>query len=158
MKLIISKEIHSQLKEIVFACEVETGACLFGAYEDAEDARVLHIAGPGKNSTHLAFHYRADNEHYENVYNELLKDNPKLEHLGEFHVHPGQMSELSCGDRRTVKKVLKTYEKFIAGVILRTWGDYGRVEENIVGYRQTIKIFPVYFTRDTEVPCELVIE
>lgn len=143
MKIKISKEIHSQLREIVFATKKETGACLFGSYENG-DARIAHIAGPGKRSKHQQFKFVPDNKHYEDVYNELLEKEPDLEYLGEFHVHPGTMSELSCGDHYTVKKVLKTYTKFIAGVILR-------VEEEM-------QFFPVYFTKDSEVPCELVVD
>jgi len=118
MKIYISQEILSQLREIVFATRKETGACLFGE-KDGDDFRVTHIAGPGKQARQLAFHYQADHQHQEDVYNELLKAKPALLHIGEFHVHPQGMSELSCGDLHTIKKVLETYEEFVAGVILR---------------------------------------
>jgi hypothetical protein len=154
VRIILPPRIHRQLKEIVFATRKETGACLFGVYDEAGDARVLHIAGPGTKSKHFSFNYQGDVDHYEDVYNELLKENPKLEHLGEFHVHPGNMSELSSGDLQTIKTVLKTYERFIAGIILRrhapdSWwfgvgkGDWCLFEKGMRG----IRIYPMYFSK-----------
>ncbi len=159
MKIKISSEIHKQIREIVFATDNETGMCLFGAFENG-DARITHIAGPGKKSKHEKYHYTPDNSHYEDVYNELLKTEPKLEHIGEFHVHPGTMSELSCGDHHTIKKVLKTYERFIAGVIVRLNNvlHWDPPTEGSGKSAKWFKVYPVYFTRDSEVPCELVID
>jgi hypothetical protein len=164
MKITMSQVLHDQLKKIVFATDKETGACLFGE-KTGEGFRILGMAGPGGNAKHRYAHFRGDHQHYEDVYNELLKENPALLHLGEFHVHPGNMSELSCGDRHTIKKVLKIYKEFIAGVILRMrtpdkrWpglaDDGGCLYEK--GMR-SIKIFPWLFTKDEEVRLELVIE
>ena len=156
MKIILTTEVHNTLREIAFDTRVETGACLFGTKTDIGEFKVLHLAGPGKNAKHYACHYEGDNDHYEEVYNALLKTVPDLKHIGEFHVHPAGMNQLSFGDRRTIKKVLKTYEEFVAGVILREldwidpcdrtpWlkGSAGR----LLPLKCVMNIYPVYFSR-----------
>jgi hypothetical protein len=55
-----------------------------------------------------------------------------LKHIGELHAHPFGMSWLSRGDLETVRDLLKEYEEFIAGVMLRGW---------------RLKFYPVYFSR-----------
>ena len=155
MKLYLSANIRAKLKEIVYATKVETGACLFGTKDREGNFQVAHLAGPGKRAKHLSWHYEGDHEHYENVYNELLKSDGNLKHLGELHVHPPGMPELSRGDLRTVKKVLKRYEEFIAGVILRKrTPDLRRAMLGLAGSRlyekglREMSIYPVYFSRE----------
>jgi len=152
----MSRELHDRLKEMVFSTDKETGALLLGKY-DGETARVLHLVGPGEKAKHHKYHYEADNAYQERVYNELLKENPSLEHLGEFHVHPGAMRELSCGDYRTVRKVMKGYDRYVAGVILREVWHWDCRYGPEAGPRK-IRIHPVYFTKEKEEACEFIVE
>ena len=131
----IPRSIEAKIHEIVYACSVETGVTLFGR-KDGDTFEVVEVCGPGKHATHQELHYAGDNDHASDFYTELLKTQPDLKHIGEFHVHPCGMSRLSGGDRRTVKEVLATYEEFIAGVMLRTKGG--------------VEIYPVYFARGKE--------
>src|SRR5690242_11495611 len=112
MRLNISWKIYKDLKEIVFSTQKETGCALFGTKDDG-DFQVLHLVGPGKKSKRLAFHYEADHKYQEDVFNGLLQSNPTLCFMGELHVHPHGMKNLSHGDRITIKKVLKTQEEFV---------------------------------------------
>ncbi len=131
----IPRSVEAKIHEIVYACSVETGVTLFGR-KDGDTFEVVEVCGPGKKATHQELHYAGDSDHASDFYAELLKTQPDLKHIGEFHVHPCGMSRLSGGDRRTVKEVLATYEEFIAGVMLRT--------------KDGVEIYPVYFARGKE--------
>lgn len=127
--------IEEKIRDIVYAGTVETGVTLFGR-KTGDVFELVEICAPGPEATHQEFHYSGDNDYASCVYEELLKTQPDLKHIGEFHVHPLGMSRLSGGDRRTVEEVLKTYEEFIAGVMLRKDGK--------------VKFYPVYFARGKE--------
>jgi proteasome lid subunit RPN8/RPN11 len=127
-----SPEIQKQIHEIVYARDVETGVTLFGKRK-GHTFEVLHVCGPGPIATHEEFHYSGDNDYASFVYDNLLKADPELAHLGELHTHPYGMRRLSIGDRKTVEGVLKTYEDFVAGVMLR--------------FRGGIEVYPMYFSR-----------
>jgi hypothetical protein len=128
----ITAAIEAKIREIVDAAHGETGVTLFGQ-KVGDDFEVLEICGPGPGATLQEFHYSGDNDHASDFYNELLKTQPDLKHIGEFHVHPFGMRRLSGGDLRTIKDVLKTYEEFIAGVMLRNNGN--------------VDFYPMYFVR-----------
>ncbi len=133
MKLIIPTEVARRIFEVVYQTGLETGVTLFGE-RAGEDFTVKHIAGPGPEATHEELHYSGNEDYATMVFNELLKDDPNLKHIGELHVHPFMMKRLSQGDRDTVKELLKEYEEFIAGVILRN-------------HLWDFKVYPVYFSR-----------
>jgi hypothetical protein len=128
----IPAEIESKIREIVYAGTLETGVTLFGR-KAGGIFDVVAICAPGPAATHQEFHYSGDNDYASAFYEELLKTQPDLKHIGEFHVHPFDMSSLSGGDRRTVEEVLKTYDEFIAGVMLRRGG--------------IVDFYPVHFVR-----------
>ena len=128
-----SPDIQKKIREIVYECDVETGVTLFGK-KDGQMFQVIHVCGPGPIATHEICHYSGDNDYASFVYENLLKTDPELKHLGELHTHPFGMRRLSRGDRKTVGEVLKAYEEFIAGVMLRSGGG--------------IEVYPVYFSRD----------
>ena len=128
-----SPDIQKKIHEIVYECKVETGVTLFGK-KDGRTFQVLHVCGPGPIATHGVCHYSGDNDYASFVYENLLKTDPELKHIGELHTHPFGMHRLSRGDRETVKEVLKTYAEFIAGVMLRSSGG--------------IDVYPVYFSRE----------
>ncbi len=128
-----SFEIHKKVREIVYECDVETGVTLFGK-KVGEVFRITDVCGPGPIATHEVAHYSGDNDYASFVYENLLKADPELKHMGELHTHPFGMRRLSKGDRETVQEVLKTYEEFVAGVMLR--------------YRGDIEVYPVYFSRE----------
>jgi hypothetical protein len=132
MLLILPESVYSQIRKIVFETTVETGVTLFGAKE-GEDFRVLYVCGPGPKADHQEFEYSGDEDYATFVYENLLKDHPDLKHIGELHVHPMGMRELSRTDRETVNKVLKDYEEFVAGVMLRRF--------------KHVSFYPVYFSR-----------
>src|SRR5437867_2421207 len=67
------------------------------------------------------------------IFEDLKKNNPNLQYIGELHLHPFGMRRLSRGDRETVKEVLKEYEEFIAGVMQWGW---------------RIGFYPVYFSKE----------
>ncbi len=133
MKLIIPTEVARRIFEVVYQTGLETGVTLFGE-KAGEDFTVKHIAGPGPDATHEELHYSGNEDYATMVFNELLKDDPNLVHVGELHVHPFMMKRLSQGDRETVKELLKDYDEFIAGVILRN-------------HLWDFKVYPVYFSR-----------
>ena len=128
-----SPEIQKKIHEIVYECDVETGVTLFGK-KYGRVFQVLHVCGPGPIATHQVCHYSGDNDYTSFVYENLLKTDPELKHLGELHTHPFRMRRLSRGDRKTVKEVLTTYEEFIAGVMLRSNGG--------------IEVYPIFFSRE----------
>src|SRR5437764_261908 len=134
MKLIIQREIERQIAEVVFQPGPfkETGVTLFGE-KSGDDFVVLGIAGPGPDATHEELEYSGNNDYATMVFEDLKKGNPNLKHIGELHLHPFGMHRLSGVDRQTVREVLKEYEEFIAGVMLRGW---------------RISYFPVYFSKD----------
>jgi len=135
MLLILTEEIYLKIRAIVYEHNVETGVTLFGN-KDGEDFKVLHVCGPGPKADHKEFNYSGDDNYSTLVYENLLKENPDLKHIGELHVHPLRMRNLSGTDRETVKEVLKSYEEFIAGVMLRRFNN--------------VTFYPVYFSRQRE--------
>jgi len=118
MKLHLSIEQYAEIENLVMGTELETGVSLFGT-KDGEEFTLVGIAGPGRNATHEAYHYSGDEDHKTDVYNQLLKENPELEYIGELHAHPVGMCWLSHGDTKTIKRLLKEFPYFIAGVMLR---------------------------------------
>ncbi len=134
MKLIIPKDIEKQIAKVVYEHKkfVETGVSLFGERAE-ENFKVLGIAGPGPDATHEELEYSGNNDYATMVFEDLKKGNPNLKHIGELHLHPFRMRRLSGVDRETVREVLKEYEEFIAGVMLRGW---------------RISYFPVYFSKE----------
>src|SRR2546428_13396453 len=129
-----SPDIQKKIHEIVYEFgDVETGVTLFGK-KDGKTFQVLHVCGPGLIATHEPCHYSGDNDYASFVYENLLKTDPELKHLGELHTHPFRMRHLSKGDRKTVEEVLTTYEEFIAGVMLRSDGG--------------IEVYPIFFSRE----------
>jgi len=144
MKLIIPTEVARRIFEVVYQTGLETGVTLFGE-RAGEDFTVKHIAGPGPEATHEELHYSGNEDYATMVFNELLKDDPNLQHIGELHVHPFMMKRLSQGDRETVKELLKDYDEFIAGVILRNrFWDF--------------KIYAVYFSRSQPEGIEMEVQ
>ena len=142
MRLILT-DVYQQIRMIVYQHEVETGVTLFGV-KDGEDFKVSHVCGPGPKASHEQYGYSGDDDYSTLVYETLLKDHSDLKHLGELHVHPFGMKNMSSTDRETVKKVLETYEEFIAGVMLRTRSPL------------EVKFYPMYFSRNTEEKMEVV--
>ena len=118
MKLHIPTSLYEQVQSLVMSTELETGVSLFGE-RDGDTLTVVGIAGPGPNATHETYHYSGDEDYKNEVYQSLLKENPKIEYIGELHAHPFGMSWLSRADVRTVKSLLKEFPYFIAGVMLR---------------------------------------
>ena len=59
MKVCLSKELQSALKNIVFATEKETGVALFGKFR-VGNIRVLHLADSGPKATHQRFQDEGD--------------------------------------------------------------------------------------------------
>jgi len=133
--------VRKDIWEIVYASTVETGMTLFGR-KDGQTLEIMYVCGPGQKAIHQVAHYEPDHDHVDDFYNDLLKRDPAIQHLGEFHVHPFGMRRLSGGDRTTVHEVLKVYEHFLAGVILRRRGG--------------LEIYPVYFTRESEEELERI--
>lgn len=131
----IPAAIEEKIRAIVYAGTLETGVTLFGR-KSGDVFELVEICAPGPQATHQEFHYSGDNDYASAVYEELLKTQPDLKHIGEFHVHPLGMSRLSGGDRRTIAELLQTYEEFIAGVMLRKNGK--------------VDFYPVYFARGKE--------
>jgi hypothetical protein len=131
----IPAAIEEKIGAIVFAGTMETGVTLFGR-KTADGFEIVEVCGPGPDATHEEFHYSGDNDYASAFYEDLLTAQPDLKHIGEFHVHPSGMHGLSGGDRRTVEEVLKTYDEFIAGVMLRRDGK--------------VDFYPVHFVRGKE--------
>jgi len=118
MKLHLSKTQYAEIENLVMGTNLETGVSLFGT-KKGEEFTVVGIAGPGQKATHQEYHYSGDEDYKTDVYNLLLKENPKVEYIGELHAHPLGMSWLSRGDVKTVNNLLKEFPYFIAGVMLR---------------------------------------
>ena len=121
----------------------ETGVTLFGAsLEGTSDSHhmVLAIAGPGRRATHEPAHYSGDENHANEIYFALRSALPGIRWLGELHVHPSGMTSLSCGDLRTVRRILTGTDEtlhpdeFIAGVMQRRDG--------------TVDVYPFHFTSE----------
>src|ERR1700741_1004107 len=117
MTLILPEDLYLKIRTIVYAHDVETGVTLFGV-KDKGDFKVLHVCGPGPKASHEKYGYSGDDDYATSVYESILKNVPVLKHIGELHVHPHGMRHLSGTDRETVRKVLTSYEEFIAGVML----------------------------------------
>lgn len=117
-RLIIPHNLFKQIQGIVEATDTETGVRLLGTKEE-QDYLIKHIIGPGRNAEQEMYSYECDNDHAEEVFNKLLQEDPNLKFLGELHVHPSGFLHLSGQDRETIRKVLKEYPEFIAGVMQR---------------------------------------
>jgi hypothetical protein len=89
------------MQSLVMDTGLETGVSLFGE-RDGDKFTVAGIAGPGPKATHETYHYSGDEDHKDEVYQSLLRENPKIEYIGELHAHPFGMSWLSRGDIRTI--------------------------------------------------------
>src|SRR2546425_982401 len=74
---------------------------------------VRHVVGPGENALQKPYNYSCDNEHAQREYTRLLKDDPKLQWLGELHVHPSGLPNLSRTDRQTARDVICSTEDVI---------------------------------------------
>ncbi len=116
--LVLPRAILAEMRRIVFRTTHETGVRLVG---EAAGQRymVRHLIGPGPRAVRRSDRYECDNRYAEDRYNELLKGEPRLEFLGELHVHPPDDARLSRQDLATVRKVLRDLPFFIAGTIRR---------------------------------------
>lgn len=121
----------------------ETGVTLFGtSLKEVPDSHyiVLAIAGPGKKATHEPAHYSGDENHSNEIYDALRSALPGIRWLGELHVHPRGMTRLSCGDLRTVRRILTGTDEtlhpdeFIAGVMQQR--------------DEAVDVYPVHFSRE----------
>jgi integrative and conjugative element protein (TIGR02256 family) len=136
--LILPRQALREIRDIVYRTDVETGVRLVGTVE-GENFLVLHVIGPGRRALQQACSYEPDNGYAEEVFNELLRENPDLRWLGELHVHPRGFPRLSSTDRETIREVLLGEddalhpEVFVAGVIQRVKG--------------TVRIRPLLFTK-----------
>ena len=139
LRLVFSGGICERINEIVYAVDTETGVRIFG---DIAEGRyvVRHVVGPGENALQQPFDYSCDNDHAEREYSRLLKDDPTLQWLGELHVHPSGLPNLSRTDVKTARDVICSTEdvihpaEFIVGVIQRTPGP-------------DFEVFPVLFSK-----------
>ena len=137
--LAIPEMIYDQIRAVVYDVQVETGVRIFGRIE-GDRFIVEHIIGPGTHATQLPAQYECDNEYAERALRQLLKEHPKLQWLGELHVHPRNFPFLSPTDKKTAKAVITGTddclhpEKFVCGVMLRVVGQ--------------VAMYPVLFTKD----------
>ena len=134
MKLIIPIDITRQMYSVVYETVYKTSVTLFGENE-GEDFTVTAIAGPGPQVSHDDLPYSVDGAYATMILNDLQKDKPNLKHIGTLHVHPFKTTRLSRSEMMAVKEILKAYDEFISGVILRN-------------HHWDFKVFPVYFPRN----------
>src|SRR6266849_6754120 len=138
-RLVFSRGIFERINELVHQVDVETGVRIFG--DIGEDGYLVrHVVGPGENALQAPCDYSCDNDHAQREYTRLLKDDPTLRWLGELHVHPSGLPNLSRTDRQTARDVICSPEDvihpadFIVGVIQRTEGP-------------DFEVFPVVFSK-----------
>jgi len=137
--LVLPPKALRRIREIVYRTDVETGVRLVGTLKDG-NFLVLHVIGPGRSALEQDLAYEPDNDYAEEVFNELLREDPSLRWLGELHVHPSGFPRLSSTDLATIREVLLGEDdalhpkEFIAGVMQRVEG--------------TVTIHPRLFTRD----------
>jgi hypothetical protein len=133
ISIVFTPEIQKKIHEIVYAREVETGVTLFGKKKGAVFS-VTDACGPDPLATPEPNHHYCGDEYASFIYEDLLKRDPTLEHLGTLHAHSNRMRRLSKEDRENIKEALKTSEALVAGVMLRLGGG--------------IEAYPVYFSRN----------
>src|SRR6266852_7176914 len=104
ISIVFTPEIQKRIHEIVYAGEGETGVTLFGKREGAVFS-VTDACGPSPLTTHDTCHYCGD-DYASFIYEDLLKSDPALEHLGTLHTHPNRMRRLSKVDHETIKEAL----------------------------------------------------
>lgn len=131
MKLVIERHVLAEIRDMVYATALETGVTLFG-HRHEDTFFITATCGPGPNATHEYAHYSGDDNYKSSFYERLLEKHPTIKYLGEFHCHPGDMNWLSYGDLQTIREVLREYQEFLAGVMLRT--------------HRGLVIHPVYFS------------
>ena len=137
-ELILPLAVLAEIRDIVYATDTETGVRLIGL---ANHGRYLvqHVIGPGPAAVEKRYAYACDNDFAEDRFNQLLKDKPGLQFLGELHVHPDGYPCLSGHDRSTIAQVLDEYPEFIAGVM----------------QRNPLRLYPYRFTKHSEEPMEV---
>jgi proteasome lid subunit RPN8/RPN11 len=116
--LVVQRGTVAEIKQIVYRTTNETGVRLVGTVKGGRYL-VRHIIPPGERAVHRPTAYECDNDYAEEQFNRMLARDPDLKFLGELHVHPDGVPNLSRKDLATVRRVLRELPFFIAGTITR---------------------------------------
>jgi hypothetical protein len=88
----------------------ETGGRIIGTYSKHRkeyQIDVLGVIGPGPQAQRSATSFFQDGEYQENIFREVEKEHPNVEHLGNWHSHhPNGLQTLSSGDKATYQRVV----------------------------------------------------
>lgn len=89
----------------------ETGGRLVGTYERGNDGGLcINVSGvieAGPQASRTATSFFQDGQYQEQVFRELERDNPEIEHLGNWHTHHmNGYPTLSGGDRATYHRIV----------------------------------------------------
>lgn len=88
----------------------ETGGRIIGSYHKKGREYlldVLGVIGPGPNAKRSPTSFFQDGEYQEQIFREVEKDHPNIEHLGNWHTHHvNGLQTLSSGDRATYHKTV----------------------------------------------------
>jgi hypothetical protein len=88
----------------------ETGGRIVGTYQKKGkeyEIFVLGIIDPGPNARRSPTSFFQDGEYQEQVFREVEKEHPDLEHLGNWHTHHvNGLATLSSGDRATYQRIV----------------------------------------------------
>lgn len=110
IRAVWSKHAEKSLLQTIFmaADGCETGGALIGRYEENDNELAIYIeraTGPGRNSYQGRTIFKPELEYYRERVN-YYRTKYKWDYLGEWHLHPGEMSFLSYTDLRLAKELL----------------------------------------------------
>ena len=88
----------------------ETGGRIIGRYQNKGKKykiEVLGIIGPGPDAKRSATSFFQDGDYQEQVFREVERRQPDIEHLGNWHTHHvNGLATLSSGDRATYQRIV----------------------------------------------------
>ncbi len=114
MKFPLNKKVrvilpNTALNEIFDECDRfpddETGGRVIGTFEEIDGTLVLRVTGiiePGPRARRSPVMFFQDGEHQEQIFRQIEKNHPQVEHLGNWHTHHmNGLTHLSEGDVAT---------------------------------------------------------
>lgn len=145
-RVVVLRAAREALEREVEGRREETGGMILGRWSGGGDTLVVSgFTGPGPRAVHRACHFSADPEHQQRCLDKAV-ERWGAGYVGEWHLHPGSLSQPSEWDRQQVRALLDDAKRPLDRVVIvivnqdagsgpRVFPYLGRLERGLVVFR-----------------------